>query len=811
MPNHPIGTMFLFFSFLLTPCICIAQVEKGRISGIVSDSTERKPISFVTVSLFNKNQPAQQVKAAFSDAKGKFQLSGIDSGNYVIIFSHTGFTEKKQNIRLKDNIELGELTLSRIAKTMKDIQVFGVKPLVEQQDDKVIFNVENDPDSKTALMLDIFRKTPFLTVDGDDNVLMNGKTDFKVLLNGRETSLFARNAKEALKSFPGTLVSRIEIITTPPAKYDAEGIGGIINIITKKKVEGYNGSVSTFNRTGAKQNNLNFNFNVKRDKIGFALFYFANGYDNLKSKSVAETVNKTGSSYSKRIVDDKRISENFFNGFNSEISWQIDSLRTMSAYGNMNGGNGENFADRISNTEYPSSATLTNFQEIENTFSNPSSSLGADFIRKYSNNKDKELSVRVYGEFGKNKVTDESRLTNAGQYRSVINKSVNEDNQYIIQSDYILPLMKNRKLELGVKLTFRNASSDFQSHVKAGSMTDYYLDSNNSDYFRYSQDIYSAYGTYSFKTKKSTFRIGSRAEFTRVDGNFVSLKSNVKQEYANVVPFFQVITKLNSRYTFVMTYNQRLRRPYIWNLNPFVNNIDSLDISYGNPNLGPETLHFFTPELRYQKGSTFAGVGFQLLYTNNYITEYAFFDPSTGITKRTSDHLGKGFGYRFNANLNTAITPKLNINTNGFIVWNINRVREHPEYNSDGFGYGINGGFNYKITPKITWVGNFNLNQNPALIQYRYPLNSWYMTMLAFKLFKDKFNMSIRTTNFLRHERNYKFISEDELFRTTRVVTRPVRGIVLTTNWNFGKLKENVSKKKGVNNDDLIKTAEDAN
>ena len=144
--------------------------------------------------------------------------------------------------------------------------------MVEQSDDKIVFNVEDDPTNKTETAIDILRKTPFVTVDGEDNIKVNGKSSFKVLLNNRETSMFARNIKEALRGFPGAIISKIEVITTPSAKYDGEGIGGVINIITKKKVVGYNGSLSTFSRTSDKLNNFNVNGNAKLGKLGLSVF-----------------------------------------------------------------------------------------------------------------------------------------------------------------------------------------------------------------------------------------------------------------------------------------------------------------------------------------------------------------------------------------------------------------------------------------------------------------------------------------------------------------------------------------------------------
>jgi outer membrane receptor for ferrienterochelin and colicin len=132
-----------------------------------------------------------------------------------------------------------------MVKKLGDVTVTATRPLVEQQDDRLVYNVEDDPSAKSESASDILRKTPYVNVDGDGAIQVNGQSNFRVLLNGRETALFSQNVKEALKGFPGATISRIEVITSPSAKYDAEGVGGIINIITKKKLAGYNGTINS--------------------------------------------------------------------------------------------------------------------------------------------------------------------------------------------------------------------------------------------------------------------------------------------------------------------------------------------------------------------------------------------------------------------------------------------------------------------------------------------------------------------------------------------------------------------------------------
>ena len=267
-----------FLLFTLLTAVLFIPMEyafsqtKMKLSGIVSDST--KPLALVTVRIFKKiNQPPLQT--TLSKENGSFQFNKPDSGNYILSFTHTGFAEKQVAITVSPqpgDMQVDPVQLSKATGMLKEVTVTAQRPMIEQSDDKIVFNVEDDPNNKTETAIEILRKTPFITVDGEDNIKVNGKSNFKVLLNGRETSMFARNVKEALRAFPGTLISKIEVITNPSAKYDGEGIGGLINIITKKKVVGYNGSLSTFSRTSDKLNNFSVNGNAKMGKIGLSVF-----------------------------------------------------------------------------------------------------------------------------------------------------------------------------------------------------------------------------------------------------------------------------------------------------------------------------------------------------------------------------------------------------------------------------------------------------------------------------------------------------------------------------------------------------------
>ncbi len=774
-----------------------------KLSGIVKDSAS-KATAFTTVSLYRKAQLEQPLKTTYTNESGKFVFNKVDTGSYTLILTHTGFKEIQQDINVVDkDITLEDLTLQRSHGTLQNITVTARKPLIEQTDDKIIFNVENDPATKTETAIDILRKTPFVSVDGDDNVQVNGQSNFKVLLNGRETAMFAQNVKEALKGFPGALITKIEVITTPSAKYDGEGVGGVINIITKKKVAGYNGSLSSYSAS-TRWFNINGNFSAKFGKLGVTMFYGAGGTTGQVGKNRMETISFVPALYTKRTLYGDRWMKNFWNNGNAEISYDIDSLNTISSYGNISGGFNNSRVDQSITTEFTSSPTTVSYYNMKSRNEYPTMSVGTDYIKKFKENKEREFSLRLNGEFGKANSFLNSVQDNPNSDRYIINNSVAKNKQYTVQTDYIHPFKNTHKLESGLKAIMRRATSDFESMIKYDAIHEYRINPLNTDYFSYNQDVYSAYSTYSFKFKKTNFRIGARVEHTIVAGDFKSSSTKVDQEYTNFLPNIQATTKLNNVFTVVLGYTRRLQRPFIWNLNPFVNNNDSLNIFYGNPDLAPQTINSYSIQTRIMKGGTFAGITFEASHSGNKILQYAVFEPSTGVTKTTSLNIGKELQLSITGNLSTKITPEWNVFLNGNIRYNKVRNSEQPGQLNSGIGGNANLNTSYKIGKRFTATGYAGFWRGPVTIQTKYPLNIWYGSGIGYKFFNEKLTTSLMASNFFQENRDYRMITTDPSFQTTSVTTMPFRGIALSLTWNFGKLTENVSRKKGVTNDDLL-------
>ncbi|HYF30061.1 MAG TPA: outer membrane beta-barrel protein [Chitinophagaceae bacterium] len=796
------------FAFLVL-CLVISnasfsQNTKASISGIIKDSAQ-KPLAFATVSIFRVNQMTEPVKTTYTNDRGQFKFSNADTGSFTLIVSHTGYSDKQHNITVTPGqaTEVGEISLERASATLQGVTVTGRKPLVEQTDDKIVFNVENDPTAKTETAIDILRKTPFVSVDGEDNVQVNGQTNFKVLLNGKETSMFAQNVKEALKGFPGALIQKIEIITSPSAKYDAEGVGGIINIITKKKMKGYNGSLSGYYaHTGWF--NSNMNFSMKTGKFGITMFQYLGGTNNMTSRNSTVTTPLKPSIFTRRFLEGTRTFDNLWGSGNLEVSYEIDSLNTLSSYANVNSGHFKAHLQQTITTDFTSSPSSISYYDQHNENKWPNTSVGLDYIRKFRNNKEKEFSIRFNGEFGKTDQYTNSEQDNPTIDRFVINNSLAKNNQYTIQSDFIQPLKNNQKLELGIKGILRRASSDFQSLVKYDENEDFTINEVNTDNFRYQQDVYSLYGSYGFKVGKTSFRLGLRTEHTEIDGDFISSNTKVVQSYTSFLPNVQSSTKFTNKYTLVATYSQRLQRPFIWNLNPFVNNNDSLNIFFGNPNLDAQTIHSLALQNRFMIGNTFFGITLTGSYSGNMITQYVSFDAPTGVSKTTSANIGKEFQLSLNGNLSTKFTESWTISINSNVRYNNIRNKLFTDQQNSGFGGNANINTSYAITKKFSVSSYFGFWRAPVTIQAYQRINIWYGSGMVYKLFKEKLSVNLSMANWGAKEREFRYTVKDPTFETRYVNKQPYRAIALSLTWNFGKLTENVSKKKGVSNDDLI-------
>jgi hypothetical protein len=796
-------TSIIYKKALLLVCcfafaIC-AYAQEFTVKGQLVDSASAKPVAGATV---NFQEPGKKIsKTMLSDQTGAFQTTLLP-GQYAIRITHSSFRKKGKHLNVVDkDVDLGSIQLVAAVKSLAEVKVVGARPLVEQQADRLIYNVDEDPAAKTESASDLLRKTPYVNVDGEGNIQVNGQSNFRVLLDGRETALFSQNVKEALKGFPGANISRIEVITSPSAKYDAEGVGGIINIITKKKVAGYNGSIqsnaNTLGHTGA-----NLNINVKKGKLGISGMYNHMNNGGIRSHQLAVTTPVQPIAFARRQVGGSKDNHMYFHQGNLELSYDIDSMNTLVVYGNLARHNNEAVNQQTIVTWFANGNVDVSPYLLENTMAMPTHGFGADYIRKYKGKPQKEFNVRFNASYNRNRVFFNSQQDIGAVDRFILNNSVALNKEYTIQADIVEPLNKTTRFETGVKAILRNASSDFASQFKFSKAEPYKTDPTNSNKFAYDQNVYGGYVSLNKVFKTLTTRVGLRVEHTSVDGDFVSTNTKVRQDYTNFIPNVMLNKQFSKTFTSNFTYNFRLGRPSIQNLNPFVNNSDSLFRSFGNPNLGPQITHMFNWQNRFFKGSKFISINTGFNFANNLIIQNPTFDPSTGVTSVTGANAGQIREFALGINSSLPVGKwNFSLNATGRFA----RVRNKLQTEwTDGTAGNVNGNIAYKVTQLFTITCNGGYFQPLRMPNATFPDNYFYNFSLVNKMLKGKLNVTVTASNFLEEERTMNFFQENQNFKTQNTNRVPFRNFGVAVNYSFGKLKEKVSKKKGVVNDDEV-------
>lgn len=788
---------------LLLICLALftcSNAQQLTVKGLLVDSASSKPIADATINFLQPQK--KNSTTVVSDKSGAFQTSLLP-GPYKVTITHSSFRKKGLHLAIQgEAVDMGNIPLLPMVKSLAEVTVITSRPLVEQQGDRLIYNVDEDPAAKSESASDILRKTPYVNVDGDGNIQVNGQSNFKVLLDGRETALFSQNLKEALKAFPGATISRIEVITSPSSKYDAEGVGGIINIITKKKLAGYNGTVnSNINSIGNRSAGVNIN--LKRGKLGISGMYSFMSNPHLRSHQLATTTPVQPLAFARREVGGDREMEMFFHQGNLELSYDLDSTNTFVVYGNMGRNRNEQVNQYSIHTLFANGGSDTDPYLLETSFAMPTHGFGTDFIRKFKGKPQKEFTFRFQGLYNTNRSSSNSQQGLGTFDRFLLNNSEAFNREYTVQADLVEPLNKTTRIETGIKTILRSAYSDFQGQVKFDKSEPYQVDPANSNRFNYNQDVYGGYLSLNKIFKLLTARIGLRIEHTTVHGDFTSTNTVVKQHYTNFIPNLLLTKQFSKSFNSNLTYNMRLGRPYISSLNPFVNNNDSLNISFGNPDLGPQYIHSITWQNRFFKGPKFISIQVGYNFSNNLIIQNPGFDPATGITMITWENAGqiREFTLGFVSNLPVGTKWNFSLNATGRLARLRNSLQSSWSNTTAG---NVNGNITFKPSPVFTITSNGGYFVPLRTPNATFPDNYFYGFNFIYKMFKQKLTVTATITNFFEKDRKMTFLTENENFITQNVNTTPFRNFGLVLNYSFGRLKENVSKKKGVNNDDEV-------
>lgn len=800
--------MKTLFTILAVACGFMALGQGNvKITGTVSDSTSNKPVEFATVALTEPGS-GKTVDGAVCDENGKFSINKVAPGKYIVTVSFIGFETKSIAVDIDDrkDADLGTITISPTAKLLKEVTVEGQKAIIEERVDRTIYNAENDATAKGGDATDVLKRVPMLSVDMDGNVSLRGNQNITVLINNKPSTIVASSVADALKQIPADQIKTVEVITSPSAKYDAEGSAGIINIVTKKNnLEGLTLNIDA--GAGLRGSNLGLNGNYRKGKMGFSLGGWGRANYNIK-----------GDFENQQIIGDRSIrqsssteNQGLFGHYNLGWDYDINEKNFIAASVRFGVRNGEN--RQLGLTRYTNDVlTLLGSGITEDESNNIDASLTYTHLYKKPQH---ELSFQgLYSRNNRDNITENFNLdpiSSESSRQKNLNDSYNEE--MTLQFDYQNPILDNQMLEFGAKNITRRAVSDFLTYRATGE-SDYSLvnDSRRSNNLNYDQNVTSGYLSYTLSTKSGySFKAGSRYEYTTINAYTLTDDDIEIPSYGVVVPSINVSKKLKNGKMLKASYNRRIQRPSIRFLNPNVQFSpgDSLNYTVGIPTLDPEFTNNY--ELAYNtfiKGTT---INISTFYrnTNDAIQTIRNPAPGGGI-ETTFANIGQedAVGVSLFANI---MIGKLMLSGGSDVFYSmLDNNNPNPEERLQNEGFVANGRI----------FGNYNLDKGWGLqffsfvrggqVQLQGSQTGFYMYSLAVrKEFNEKRgSVGIGAENFLQPYVTIKNTVESPGIVQTSTNKMYNMSFRINFSYRIGKMSMDQQPRtrrraRGINNDDL--------
>lgn len=649
-------SLFVFTAIETVNAQNVPQTNSKAISftirGSVADSADKQPLDFVTVIL-TKEKGEPVVTNTAED--GSFTLKVAEKGNYTLSMSYMGYknyTSAPIAVTGDSVIDLGIILLEQEATVLDGVTITSRKSLIQNKGDKIVYNASADISNKAGSASDVLRKAPMVTVGADGEVKMRGSSNIKVLLNGLPSGIIAKNLKEALKMIPASTIESIEVITTPSAKYEAEGAAGVINIITKKKLKGTSGNIDLTG--GNLEQSASGSLNIASGKFNFSLSLNANRerqrtLSELNRVSLSES-QQTGTLLQR--TDALQKNRGAYGEFTTE--YRPDSLQKIGAtvaywYGswpvesklynlyNSNQGSSEYNQQSIQDGKYHWADLSLNYQK---KFRRTGQEL--QLVGQFSRSDDNA-----------NYQTDQYYLSGAHYFRE---RSPNKghSNEMSFQADYVQPLNKSGKnlVETGARYARTSSASAYSVFNNLSNPGGELIeDPSRSDVMDYFQNIFAAYVSVKLETKGNwSFRPGLRYEKTDLGGDFEGAVPSFKASFSNFVPSMLISKKLNDNHQVKLNYTERIRRPWIWDLNPYVNASDPRNLTFGNPELRPEITRMLEAGHAYNGASGFTLNSSVFFNSNSNAIESLTTVDSLGISRTTSRNIAAN--KRIGANVN---------------------------------------------------------------------------------------------------------------------------------------------------------------
>ena len=765
--------IFLFLTLLFSAYIN-SQENNLTISGKIIDSDFNTPLEYATISIYDSKKQ-NLINGVISDNSGFFSIE-LTKGLYDLKIEYISFeTKTLEKIDVQNSIDLGIISLSINENLLDEIEVIGEKTEIEIKLDKTVYNIGKDLTLKGSSVSDVLDNLPSLEVDIDGNVSLRGNQSVRILINGKPSGLVGISSNDALKQFPSESVEKVEVITSPSARYNAEGTAGIINIVLRKnKLAGLNGSAS-LNLGDPRRVGISTNLNFRTKKIslfgniGDNSTKYINGFKN-------ETEYFTGREKNNFLYENgERNSERNSNYYNGGIEYFFDEKTSFVASFVNNSSDGLNNTSNLIDQTFDNINSLSERLEDENEI-DENKEFSFNFSKKF-NDKGHELTIDYQKE--KSFEIESSSILNSKLkpiYERYLSEKITTDenqNSELYKIDYVLPVGEEGQFEAGFRRSNQHQKIDYLVE-KEDNLGNYISDNNLSNTLLYNEKVNAYYTQYGNKKNNFSFLLGLRFEESITNVTQVVNGDNTKKKYNDLFPTLNLALELKEDETITLGYNRRIRRARSYFINPFPSRSSITNIFQGNPNIEPTYSNGI--DLGYLKRFSQTTINGSI-YFRKSTGEFTFITESTGesvlvngnlvpVIRRTPINLASNSqtGVEFNVNYTQSKLWRVRGNIN-FFESDLKGEYNGVVYDSKNFSW--SGGLNnyLKIFSSVDWQTSLSYRapQKTAVSNRKARISS--NTALSKDLMKDKLTLTFKVNDIFETQK-WRIESFNENYRS---------------------------------------------
>ncbi|MCU0326291.1 MAG: TonB-dependent receptor, partial [Spirosomaceae bacterium] len=765
---------YLLVGFFTLLCSYLFAQSKASVRGKIIDSQTSSPLSYASVRIF-KTADNKLVMGNITDEAGSFTIETGFGDFYVLIefIGYKNFKSEPFTVSREQSIkDLGILKVESSSQTLNEVEVRAEKSTMELALDKRVFNVGKDLANAGGTASDVLTNIPSVSVEPDGGIKLRGSDNVRILIDGKPSGLVSFKGGAGLQSLQASMIERVEVITNPSARYEAEGMAGIINIILKKdRKQGFNGSFDIITGYPINQG-IGLNMNYRHRKVNFFVNY---GLAYRILPNISQTYQEVYDENAIQISDQDR--KGTLEGFNNNIRGGLDYFFNEKTILTASYLFKRSDAHRITDFVYKdfinnqTNLIRTTFRQQDEIEDEPNSEYALtfkkDFEKKNHNitaeirfidNWERSDQLFTQNAFDKNNQVDKEQ--------TLIQKSLNDEyeKQWLFQVDYIQPIGKEGKFEAGLRSSFRDMVNDFFVSQR-NEQGEFEFLPGFKNYFIYNENINAAYGILGNKTKKISYQAGLRAEWTDVKTTLRETNEVNPRRYANLFPSGHVSYEVSKEDALQLSYSRRVRRPFYNDLSPFSTLADNRNFFGGNPNLDPEfTNAFEIGHIKYmQNGSFSSSIYFRS--TTDKIQTIRTVDAQGFATTRPENLEGeKSYGVEFASQYNIQKWWKTDFSFNFFkaIIDGSNIDRD---YRRETYSWFVRHSSRFSLPKKLDLQFRANYEAPQKTVQGRRLALYFFDISVSKEVFKGKGTLNLSVLDVL-NSRIARFVTEGDNFFT---------------------------------------------